>query len=755
MNNEEDRYVSKANIENVITGSNYRFSILSEGLIRIEYSQSGTFNDNKTLLVSNRYSNKIDYKKEETPSLLTIETKMFKLEYKKELPFITKGLLSNKNLLITNIFTKKKWYYNHLETKNLGGGTFSLDEGKYNFEKGLFSLDGFSTIEDSNNYLYKDNSIVKNDYIDIYLFIYGKDFNKTLSDFYTLTGSTSLLKRSILGVIWDKNTPYGNDDIYKLVKRFKKHNIPISTFILSDKLTINSDNNLTLDTSKLNYPKELIEYLKSNNINTGLRINTDNNSIDKINYHEQYYNKNIKPFIESEISTFINDGANNLDLQMFNRVFEEKSKESNNRGIVFNRNYANNVHTNSIIYSGNTISTWELFKKIPFYNIMTANSGISYISHAIGGYKDGIEDPQLYLRYIQFGVFSSILRLSSEDGEYYKRAPYEWDSSTYNIVKDYLQLRYKLIPYLYSESFNSIKEAKTLIEPLINSNSDLYFNDSYKNEYYLGKGLLISPITSKKDTLINCCPHHFYLPNGTWYSFKDGKKYNGNKKHLGFFKDEDYPVFCKAGAIIPMAYDNEYNNTYNPKNLEIIVFPGQNNSYQLYEDNGVNYDYLKWIVHLTNFEYECFDENFTLRIKIPYKYPGVVGSKRNYRLRFKNISTYSSISVKEDNKDVYYISYQEDNDLIIILNDIKFEDSLVIDVVGREIPGSKVMDTEIHNIINDLVIDTAVKIKISNIFSSNKDLKNKRIKLRKLEKHGLSKRLIEVLLKLVEIKEEI
>lgn len=772
------------NEECIFKGQKYRFTVMSNGLIRIEYSKDGYFNDEKTLLINNRYFEKFDFQVNENDNTLEIVTKIFKLEYKKEQDFSDKKKMFNNSLTITNLITNKSWHPNHLEARNLQGGSFSLDgyTKGLKMDKGLYSLDGFVSVDDSNNFIVKENMLEKNpdNYTDIYLFMYGKDFSTVLKEYYLITTSPFLIKRSMLGVIWNKNTSYTNEDVYKLVNKFKRKKIPLTTLILplneevevkkielnmldmhndindeKNNIDIEEEKNL-FDRTSIKYPDELLTFLKEENINLGLTINTDIEFKDsKYTFFEQYYNEFISPMINRGVNIFLNEGMNKENIQIYNNIHFENGVKRGLRNVLLNRNFRNNIHSNSIAYSGHTICSWNTLKILPFYNNALSNNAISYMSHDIGGFSGGIEDDQLYLRYLQLGVFSPILRLSADDNRYYKRAPYEWDIKTYHIAKEYLQLRYKLIPYLYSECFNSIKNSKTLIEPLFNSNNELYFNDNNRNEYYLGNQMLISPIVTKKEELIKCCPHHFYLPNGLWYNFKDGKKYKGNKKHLGFFKEDEYPVFCKAGAIVPMSYDKEINNTYNPKNLELVVFPGQNNSYQLYEDNGTNFDYLNWMVALTNFEYEYFENSFNFTVKIPYKYPGIIGNNRNYKLRFKNIKMPKNINITLDDNKLYFISYIEDNDLIIMLEDIKITDKLVINVDSSEIEASKVIDTEIDDIINQLVIETNLKIKVNELMFSNIEVKNKRIEIRKLEKQGLSKSLIEVLLKLVEIKEDL
>ena len=77
-----------------------------------------------------------------------------------------------------------------------------------------------------------------------------------------------------------------------------------------------------------------------------------------------------------------------------------------------------------------------------------------------------------------------------------------------------------------------------------------------------------------------------FLPDGTWYDFITGKKFPGNHRYVSFFRDQDYPVFVKMGAIIPMADKEDIYGTKAPQNMEIQIFPGQSNNYVMYEDDG-------------------------------------------------------------------------------------------------------------------------------------------------------------------------
>lgn len=168
-----------------------------------------------------------------------------------------------------------------------------------------------------------------------------------------------------------------------------------------------------------------------------------------------------------------------------------------------------------------------------------------------------------------------------------KREPWRWDVKTESIVVRYLQLRHRLIPYLYTEAYNYYNDAKLFIKPFYYDYPFVYDDNVFRNQYFFGSQMMVAPITEKKDVVMNRTIHKFFIPNGIWYDFTTGKKFMGNKKYVSFFKEEDYSVFAKSGAIIPLSNKSNKNNIGNPTELEIQLFPGDSNQYTLYEDDGL------------------------------------------------------------------------------------------------------------------------------------------------------------------------
>ena len=432
--------------------------------------------------------------------------------------------------------------------------------------------------------------------------------------------------------------------------------------------------------------------------------------------------------------------------------FQDMMRNYRRRPMLLAYNSLLAPHRYPVLYSGKTVVSWETLKQIPFYNSNASNGGISFWSHDIGGYHKGAEDNELYTRFIQLGTFSPILKLGSEGGKYYKREPWKWEFRTYNIAKTYLNLRHKLIPYIYSESYKYHKFGTPIVQPLYYDVPEIYDDVVYRNEYFFGSEFYISPIVNKKDPIINRAIHKFYMPEGMWYDFVTGKKFPGNKYYISFFKEEDYPVFVKAGSIIPLGYNDNINDTNPPKNMEIHIFPGKSNLYTLYEDDGVSSLYDSGYYLTSSIDYNYMPNNYTVIIRALEGKSSIIPDKRNYKIVFRNTKMPDEIIVFQNRDRMKSISYVEGPNFIVEIDDVRTIGQLTINCKGKdiEIDAVRLINQDIEQILSDLQINTELKIKIDSILFSNKTIKEKRIAIRKLTNKGLERKFVKLFLKLLE-----
>ena len=782
---------AKALKENIIKGDNYRFTILSERLIRMEYSETGIFEDRPSELVWYRNMPKVEFQVKQDKRVLEIMTKYFRLTYMKGKNFDGGKFNSMSNLRVELLNSDKIWYYNHPEVRNYGVPGMSLDDSlKLNMVKGLYSIDGFASIDDSNANLFsEDGSIIvkESKSLDIYLFMYLKDFALCLKDYYAITGSPALIPRYALGNWWSKNDEYNDNSLKDLIDNFNSKNIPLSLIMLDNSWHYNHYNGKLVDSgftwNKDNFknPASMIKYLHSKGIRLGLNINPlegiykTEEKFDQLENNLNIIDNDVIPFnvydsklIDIYLNVLIHP-LDNIDVDFY--WIDEESKKNikelfflkhyhfydmmrnyKRRPMILARNTMVAPHRYPVLYSGKTIVSWDTLKMIPIHNMNATNMGISFWSHDIGGYYKGIEDNELYTRFVQLGVFSPILKFGSEEGKYYKREPWRWGFKTYQIVKYYLTLRHRLIPYLYAEAYKYHKYGTPLIMPLYYQVPEMYDDDNYKNEYYFGSEFFVSPIIRKKDYVMNRSIHRFYLPDGIWYDFVTGKKFPGGQEYVSFFKDEDYPVFAKAGSIITLGNNDLLNDTTPPKNMEIQIFPGASNTYNLYEDDGVSDLYKKDYYLLTQIDYNYMPNNYTVIMRAIEGKSGIVPDRRNYKFVFRNTKQANDVIVYFNDVQIESNSYVSENDFIVEVNDVSTIGQLTLNCKGQdiEISADRIINEDIESIISDLQIETRLKVLIDDILFGDLPIKRKRIEVRKLTRNGLERKYIKLFLKLLE-----
>lgn len=791
----------KANPKAMISGNKYRITVLTERVVRLEYSPTGDFVDRPTQLIINRNLKLPSFNVNQDKNVVSIDTRFFSLSYVKEQPFTGSSIDPMRNLKITlnsrERDRQKNWYYGHPEARNLRGNMVSIDTNIPDFmTRGLYSLDGFASLNDSNSKVIMEDGTLADppkDHIDIYVFMYDHDFRYALDDYFKLTGAPVLPPRYAFGNWWSRNVSYNDQSIATLIRNFERKKIPIAVMLFDNDWhfrDVGSYTGLktgyTFNRNLIRNPKEMIKQFHMRGIRVGLCINpTDGFYPHESNYQQvmqlmglaqpalvkfdplnpQLLDVLFKAFLHPleslGVDFFWNDYNNSNNLlglwSLNHYMFLDSKKNASKRGILLSRGSVIAPHKYGIIYGGSSEVSWEALRKLPFMLLNAANIGVSWWSHDVGGNHGGIEDGELYIRYIQLGTFSPILRFHSARGPYYKKEPWLWDAKIANIAADYLRLRHRLIPYLYTEAYNYTRTGTPLIQPFYYNYMWVYDDELYRNQYYFGSQLLVCPILDKKDTIMNRTLHRFFMPNGIWYDFITGKKFPGNKKYVSFFRDEDYPVFAHAGSIIPLSNRSDYNNTALPTDMEIQIFPGVSNTYTLYEDDGVTSLYKDGYYIKTSIDYNYLKNNYTVIIRAIEGKSGIAPLKRNYKMVFRNTKQATDVTAYFNTDMIPVTNYVDGNDFIVEINNCPTIGQLTINCKGRdiEIDAIRLINDDVNSILMDLKIETYMKENIASIMFGNLPLNSKRVEIRKLKKKGLSKEYITLFLKLLEYISEV
>lgn len=786
-----DLNASKANKESIILGKKYRFTVITESLIRLEYSATGEFEDNPSQLVWYRNQKRPEFYVSGDSKYLQIKTRYFSLIYEKEAKFGSNPLSPSANLKIDVVETGKSWYYKHPEVRNYPClcGEFNQNNELMKI-KGLYSTDGFVSIDDSNALVFnEDGTLTKRknpNNLDIYVFVYNSLFYRCLNDYFKITGAPALVPRYALGVWWYKDDNYNDYTLSNLLNNFQTKKVPISVLVLNNEWHINrslkeSDikTGFTFDVNNFKEPSKMIGYLHDKKVKLGLTLNptmgirkyeanyntaikyikTDKNGIIPFNVYDNV-------FLDIYFKIFVHS-LTNLDVDFFriDKIVDNETRfflnhyhtldmkvVNDRRSLILTNDSYIGAHRYPIFSTGELKCDWNGLQRVCEYNLNLSARGLSWATSAYGGFQGGIEDSELYIRFIQLATFSPIFTLASAKGKYYKREPWKWDYHTFVITREFMTFRQRLVPYIYTEGYRYVEAGIPLIEPIYYRYPNLYDDLLYRNEYFFGSQLFVSPILSKKEDIMKRSVHKFYLPEGVWYDFYSGKKFIGDRKYVLFYSDETYPVFAAAGAIIPTGLNENLNDVEIPHMLEINFFPGASNNYTLYEDDGYSNKYKQRKFYQTEIEYKYLPNNYEITIKPKEGNLEAIFANRSYKLILKNVRDSADIKANVNLQPVPYKKYAEGNDLVIELDRINTNTRINIKCSGKDIEVSnfRALNDDIEGIISDLFIETELKNQIDYILFSNLSIKRKRIEIRKLKKAGLEPRFVKLFLKLLE-----
>jgi alpha-glucosidase (family GH31 glycosyl hydrolase) len=224
------------------------------------------------------------------------------------------------------------------------------------------------------------------------------------------------------------------------------------------------------------------------------------------------------------------------------------------------------------------------------------------------------------------------MRLHSSCNEFTGKEPWKFSLETHAIMNDFMRLRHRMIPYLYSMNYLA-SEGRPLISPMYYDYPDEWDAYAVKNQYYFGTELIVAPITSKCIEGVNRAKVKVWLPKGTYFDIFSDTVYSGDR-FINMYRDKStMPVLAKAGGILPLTneiFGQDFLN--NPRDLVLFVYPGADNEFDLYEDDGETLGYKHGqfaITKLINDNSKC-----EFVIKKPQGDIGVLPESRNIKLHF-------------------------------------------------------------------------------------------------------------------------
>ena len=617
----------------IIRGKGYRITVLTGRLIRLEYSADGTFRDTATQMALCREFPVPEFTVSESDRELTLETEYIRLRYNRQ-PFSSTGLSAE----LKGAFAvyASVWHYGD-PVKTLGGTARTLDEadGEIPLEDGIQSFRGYSVLDDSASMGMDETGRLlpaRPAGEDLYLFAYGHDFSSAVRDYLRLSGSVPVVPRFALGNWWSRFYPYTQQEYRQLMERFQREGIPLSVAVLDMNWHVTTIDpkygpgwtGYTWDREKFPDPAKLLAWLHDQ----GLKVTLNDHPADGVRPCEELYpqmaeamggdpadgksfpfdaadENRIRALEDTVISAHEQIGVDFwwLDWQqqggtsdpgmdplfVLNHTRFLHALETEHPALILSRYGGPGSHRYPLGFSGDTCITWASLDFQPRFTATAANIGYGWWSHDIGGHMHGSFDPELFVRWVQFGTFSPVMRLHSSNNPFMNKEPWTYSAEKTEILKDYLRLRHRLIPWLYSQNVKCSEEGSMLLRPLYYDCPDdwsLYFRK--RNQYLFGDCLTVCPVTRPADRETGLGEAEAWLPEGIWTDFFTGLRYHGGRQFSLYRPLSGMPVLAKAGGILPMNGDPELKNGAElPEKILLRLFPEAGGETQLIEDNGL------------------------------------------------------------------------------------------------------------------------------------------------------------------------
>jgi alpha-glucosidase (family GH31 glycosyl hydrolase) len=622
----------RAHPDAVVEGDRWRVTVLADGLLRLEWADDGAFEDRASTFAFHRDLPVPAFEVVDGEATLEIVTERLRLTYDRG-PFSPAGLSVQLRGHITNY--RSVWRYGE-PVRNLGGTTRTLDDidGRAPLEPGIVSRVGIAALDDSRSFLFEDDGWVgtrpPGDRIDVYLFAYGHDYAAALQAFYALSGRQPVLPRWTLGNWWSRYHRYSAEGYLALMDRFDEEGVPFSVAVLDmdwhrvDSVPERYGSGWTgysWERSLFPDPAAFLAELHRR----GLRVTLNVHPADGVRAYEDAYPAMAEalgrdPDGDEPIAFDITDRAflqayfevlhhpleeegvdfwwidwqqgqysrvEGIDpLWMLNHFHFLDSGRGGRRPLTFSRYAGPGSHRYPIGFSGDAHITWASLHFQPEFTATASNIGYGWWSHDIGGHIFGVRDDELATRWVQYGVFSPVMRLHSSSNPFLVKEPWMYPRESRDAMVSALRFRHRLVPYLHTMNHRASVDGVPLVRPMYHLAPEDGRAYTVPDQFAFGSELVVAPITAPRDPVTLRGEVRAWLPPGAWIDLFTGTAYDGDRE-IDLHRDGgSIPALLRAGGILPLAAEDDLDATRNPDRLEVLVAPGADGAFTLIEDDG-------------------------------------------------------------------------------------------------------------------------------------------------------------------------
>lgn len=585
-------------------------------------------------------------------------------------------------------------------------------EGAKILEDGLISKSGWALVDDSKRLLFNGNphsnwvtTRTDTTAIDWYLFAHGHNYKKALQDFVAVAGKIPIPPLFAFGYWWSRYWVYSDYEIRDLVKQIRDYNIPLDVFIIDmdwhetpglSGRTNNLDpegqrkgwTGYTWNKSLFPNPAKFLQWTNEQNLKTALNLHPASG----IAPHEEMYDvfaakygfdttgrkyipfaisnpKWVNTYFDVVLKPYEKMGVDFwwLDWQQFlydrtipslsntwwlnHTFFTQMEKEGKKRPLIFHRWGGLGNHRYQVGFSGDAYADWETLDYEIYFTHTASNVGYGYWSHDIGGHmlNEKFTNPENFLRWLQFGVFSPILRTHASKRPQLERRIWKFPSY-FNDMRDAIYLRYALSPYIYKSARQAYETGIAICRPMYYEYPEHQQSYDFKTQYFFGEDMLVAPISSAADSITGLAEKKLWLPKGSWFEYSTGTLLAGDTIMTRKFSQAEIPYYIKAGAIIPML--PQVKSLQNLPSKKVLTFiPGTDSSSTLiYEDDGNTDDYKKG--RFASRKVQRLNENEKrIKVTILPSSGSFVGMSKTEAFELRFVNTIPPASVKVNNRE--------------------------------------------------------------------------------------------------------
>ena len=550
------------------------------------------------------------------------------------------------------------------------------DNKRGNLEKGLLSRAGWSIIDESpattrgdgsTTYAFepKEDGItwwanpVDKTAIDWYFLGYGHEYKACLGDYIKVGGRVPMPPKYILGYWYSRYWAYTQAEFQQIVRDVESYDIPMDVLIMDMDWHKSGWTGWSWNTNRIPNPKGLINYMHQHGLKTALNLHPSDGVSTKEDYYkamaadlgdtsgqtllwkvEDYdymkalFQNVIRPHEQEGVDFWWLDWQQALTVGKHGQeksytpaegsetlgetfwcnhtFFQDMQKNRPElRPVIYHRWGGLGSHRYPICFSGDAWAAWSTLGYEIFFTSNASNVLYDYWGHDLGGHQGGNNDPELLLRWLQFGAYTPIFRThATNDGKLERRI---WKYANFIQLREAVRERYRLFPYLYTAARETYDTGVGMNRPLYYDYPEEGNAYTYEDEYMFGNDMLIAPIYTPQQN--GYSGRKVWLPGEgeKWWDVTHHRLMSGNQTFYGSYTLDEFPVFYRAGSIIPF-YPVQRTVVTNPAEIILKVVPGANGSGKFYEDKGDNQDYRGDSWTMTTFVQNRSDSNVSLTI---------------------------------------------------------------------------------------------------------------------------------------------